>query len=87
MFESILFVGDLSHQWSRSHARLDALRTQLPNAKIDEVNWNKNSCIGSFIIKAYLIVALLSFLRLEFQTLIPEPPSGCFSHHFNRNPH
>ena len=72
MFESILFVGDLSHQWSRSRARLDALRAQLPNAKIDEVNWNKNSCIGSFIVKAYFKLnnrALAPFYFLPFYKL------------------
>ena len=53
MTDSILFFGDLSSKWTRSSARLDALKTALPDVQIDTRNWNPTSWPGRFMLKAY----------------------------------
>lgn len=53
MYNSVLFIGDLSGKWTRSHARLDAIRRQLPNGTVKAVNWNKSGFFGRFLLKVY----------------------------------
>jgi spore maturation protein CgeB len=53
MYNSVLFIGDLSDKWTRSHARLDAIRRQVPNGEVKAVNWNRSDFFGRFLLKVY----------------------------------
>lgn len=54
MIDSIHFLGDLSSKWTRSYARLDALKVALPGIEINSRSWNQSSWVGRFMLKAYL---------------------------------
>jgi spore maturation protein CgeB len=58
MTKSILFFGDLSHPWTRSYARLEALKNELPSANIKTRNWNSKTRIGRFLLKVYFKLQL-----------------------------
>ena len=61
MTKSILFFGDVGNPWTRSYARLEALKKELPNATITARNWNCESWIGRFFLKVYFKLQLPIF--------------------------
>lgn len=58
MNKSILFFGDLGSTWTRSYARLDALKKELPDASISVSNWNFESKKRQFFLKVYFKLQL-----------------------------
>ena len=74
MTKSILFFGDLCNPWTRSYARLEVLRQELPDAIITARNWNSERKIGRFFLKAYfkLQLPLLAPIYLLWGTRVRE---------------
>ncbi len=74
MTKSTLFIGDLGHNWTRSYARLEALKKELPSTTVTARNWNAESRIGRFLLKVYfkLQLPILAPIYLLWGTKLSE---------------